>query len=177
MFCRGCLLLIFPITLLGCGDDTVFFDGFEEGATEWEVPGSMVITTISAYAGSHSQTFSEAAGGGDAFTAAFSVTPGRAYYLHVAHMSLGGRGYIGVDLITEDPVTVREQWLVGADSQALSQFDGASGVWKVYSQSYTIPDNVTRIRIKTEDTRRSDRRSPGVFFDCIEWSTNSEPSF
>ena len=176
MFCRGFLLFIFPLALLGCSGE-VFFEGFEEGASQWEVPGSMGITTISAYEGSHSQTFSEAAGGGDAFTSAFSVIPGRAYYLHVAHMSLGGRGFIGVDLITENPVTVREQWLIGADSQALSQFDGKPGVWKVYTQPFTIPDNVTRIRIKTEDTKGSDRKKPGVFFDVIECSTNSKPSF
>ncbi len=175
MFVRGFRLFIVPLALLGCGgDDTAFIESFEDGPSQWEVPGSMVITTINAHAGSHSQTFLEAVGGGDAFTSTFPVTPGRAYYLHVAHMSLGGAGFIGIDLITESPVTLRDQWLIGADAQALSRFDGEPGVWKVYSQPYTIPDNVTRIRIKTEDVR--DSESPGVLFDDIEWTTNSEPS-
>ena len=169
-------LITSSMAILSCSDDTAFFEDFEEGLTQWEVPGSMTITSLSAHTGSHSQTFSKAAGGGDAFTSAFAVTPGRDYYLHVAHMSLGGRGFIGVDLITANPVTVRDQWLIGADSQALSQFDSEPGVWKVYTQPYTVPDNVTLIRIKTEATRDSHHRKPGVFFDSIEWSTNPEPS-
>jgi len=165
------------MTGIGCGYNTVFREDFENGPDQWEVPGSMAITTISAFSGSHSQTFSQSGSRGDAFTSAFTVTPGRTYYLHVAYMSLGGRGFIGVDLITDDPVSLREEWLIGTDSQALSQFDAKPGIWKVYTQSYTIPDNVTRLRIKTEDHKVADPKRKGVFFDNIEWSTNPKPSF
>lgn len=173
----GLLLGMLLMTLIGCGNNTLFLEDFEKGTDQWEIPGSMVITTISAFSGSHCQTFSKSAGGGDAFTSTFSVTPGRTYYLHLACMSLGGSGFVGVDLITDDPVTLREQWLIGADSQALSQFDAKPGIWKVYTQSYTVPDNITRIRIKAEDSRVVDPKRKGVFFDNIEWSTNPKPSF
>ncbi len=61
----------------------LFFDDFENGPGQWEIPGQMDLTTAQAYACTHSQTFTDVARRGNAFTSIFPVTPGRTYYLHV----------------------------------------------------------------------------------------------
>jgi RHS repeat-associated protein len=163
----------------------VFSEDFENGPFQWEIPGSMVITSTTSASPSHSQTFGNVANGGDARTYLFSVTPGQTYYLHVAYMTLGGGGYIGLDL-----PPFGEQWLIGdgGDRTNLSQFDynifeqnaENLGVWKIYTQAYTISPDVNTIRIKTEDFQfglPNDPTNKGVFFDNIELSTSPTPSF
>jgi len=150
----------------------------------------MVLTKKYAFAGSYSQTFAQVSYRGDARTFIFPVTPGQTYYLHVAYMTLGGGGYIGIDQFDEFMESVGEQWLIGDGGykRTLKAFDynvfnknpADLGVWKVYTQPYTIPDNVYLIRIKTQDWDSGLPNNPlnrGVFFDNIEWSTSPNPSF
>ena len=184
------LFLAMGFTFSESVSQVLFFEDFENGSGQWPIPGSMAITTASAYAGSFSQTFTGLASGGDTRTFIFPVTPNQTYYLHVAYMTLGGGGYIGIDRFDASMQFVGEQWMIGDGGwpPTLGKFDynvfntdpSNLGIWKVYTQSYTIPGHVNFIRIKTEDWDGglpNDPLNHGVFFDNIEWSTNSIPSF
>jgi hypothetical protein len=104
-------------------------------------------------------------------------------------MTLGGGGYIGIDLFNQSMQRVGEQWLIGDGgyTATLKKFDynvfnrnrEDLRVWKMYTQSYTVPDQVYFIRIKTQnwDMGLSNDRNRGIFFDNIEWSTSPKPSF
>ncbi|GEM_PF-2914408 len=184
------ILLTIGFTFSESVSQVLFFEDFENGSGQWPIPGSMVITTASAYAGSFSQTFTGLASGGDTRAFIFSVTPGQTYYLHVAYMTLGGGGYIGIDRFNVSMQFVGEQWMIGDGGwpPTLGRFDynvfntdpANLGIWKVYTQAYTIPGHVNFIRIKTEDWDGGLPNDPlnyGVFFDNIEWSTDPTPSF
>lgn len=184
------IFMLLPVQgALAQSGEVLFFEDFEGGPGQWEIPGSMIITQEYAFEGSHSQTFAQVTHSGDAHTYPFAVVPGQTYYLHVAYMTLGGGGYIGIDLFNQSMQRVGEQWLIGDGGYAatLRKFDynvfrknrEDLGVWKVYTQSYTIPDQVYFIRIKTQnwDMGLPNDKNRGVFFDNIEWSTGPEPSF
>ncbi len=187
------IVLVFILTpvqeALAQPGEVLFFEDFERGARQWEIPGSMIFTQEYAFEGSYSQTFAQVTHGGDAYTFPFPVVPGQTYYLHVAYMTLGGGGYIGIDLFDRSLQKVGEQWLMGDGGYAatLKKFDynvsnknpENLGGWKVYTQSYTVPDQVYFIRIKTQDWDMGlpNDKNQGVFFDNIEWSTGPEPSF
>ena len=185
------IYLVLPIAVANhAWAEVLFYEDFESGPGQWPTPGSMVITSATAFAGACSQTFAEVAGGGDAHTSIFSVTPGESYYLHVAYMTMGGGGYIGINLFDASMAYLDEQWMIGdgAWEPNLGNFDynvdnaNPADVhsWKLYTQSYAMPDLVEFIRIKTEDYDGGLPNDPvnhGVYFDCIEWSTTPYPSF
>lgn len=173
----------------------LFFDDFENGPGQWDTLGHMDLTTAQAYACTHSQTFTDVARGGDARTSVFPVTPGRTYYLHVAYMTLGGGGYIGIDQFGASMEDLGVQWLFGDGASGCCDpshpllnvwdynfFDKNPdhlGVWKTYTQPYRIPDNVNYIRIKNEDWDAglpNDPHDHGVYFDNIEWSERPFPT-
>lgn len=156
------VLILTPVQgVLAQPGEVLFFEDFEGGSRQWEIPGSRVLTQEYAFEGSHSQTFARVTHGGDAHTYPFPVVPGQTYYLPVAYMTLGGGGYTGVDLFDRSLQKMGEQWLMGDGSYAatLKKFDynvfnknrEDPGVWKMYTQSYTIPDQVYFIRIKTQN--------------------------
>lgn len=168
----------------------LFFEDFENNLTQWTTIGSMAITNTNAYAGSYSQTFQSVQLGGDVRSNIFPVTPGQTYYLHVAYMTLGDGGYIGIDRFNNFQYYIDEQWLIGDggwpftlamfDYNVINMDQSKIGVWKVYSQPYTIPTDTYFIRIKTEDWGGGglpdDPMNNGVFFDNIEWSTSPIPA-
>jgi hypothetical protein len=181
---------------MSCGDHEhksrhdLFFEDFENSPTQWQSLGSMAITTTNVYAGLNSQTFTSTVLGGDARTIIFPVTPGKTYYLHVAYMTLGGGGYIGIDRFDSSQNYIDEQWLIGDggwpftfamfDYNVSNMDQSLLGVWKVYSQAYTTPSDTNFIRIKTEDWGGdgglpNDPINHGVFFDNIEWSISPKP--
>ncbi|MBI4404238.1 MAG: hypothetical protein HY537_08760 [Deltaproteobacteria bacterium] len=158
--------------------DVLFFDDFENGTSQWEMTKSMELSSFQPYSGSFSQTFTETVSAGDARTVWFAVEAGQTYYLHVAYMTLGGGGYVGID---QD--NAPEVWLMGDgpyttpivfDYNYFNLDPNLLGKWKVYTVAYTVPAGVHLIRIKTEDWEgglQSDPTVAGVFFDNIEWST------
>ncbi len=178
-----------------CDPRVLFFDDFESGPGEWQIPGSMVLTTAHAFSPNHSQTLTQLGSAGDAFSFLFPVTPGVTYYLHVAYMTLGDGGYIGVNQYDGSMSFLGEAWMIGADptvggvvAGGVSMWDYNSsranpaslGVWKEYTKAFPTPSNVAFLSIKDEDWSGSSlSRDPvnhGVFYDNIEWSTSPIPS-
>ena len=187
---EGTIILDIPLPPgegIGADNPILFFDDFENGLGQWEVIGSSVISNQQGFDDLSSQTFTRIVGGGDAFAQLFQVTPGQTNYLHVAYMTLGGHGFIGVLFFDEDRQDVEGgAWLIGgaASSGALSLFDYNEssnnsedlGQWKVYTQPYEIPEGAFFAQIRTEHFLGSDPINQGVFFDNIEWSSESTPS-
>ena len=139
VFVGALVLLLLSTASTFAQNQVLFFEDFESGDVQWPIPGSMNITTLSASAGSHSQTFTRVAAGGDARTFTFAVTPGTTYYLHVDYMTLGGGGYIGIDRFGASMQNLGVQWLLGDGGFAslgvfdfnISNQDPADlGVWK-----------------------------------------------
>lgn len=188
---EAAMTLLIRIALVGAlslsialNADVLFFDDFENGSAQWEMTKSMELSSFQPYSGSFSQTFTETANGGDARTVWFAVEAGQTYYLHVAYMTLGGGGYVGID---QD--NAPEVWLMGDgpyttpvvfDYNYFNLDPNLLGKWNVYTVAYTVPAGVHSVRIKTEDWEgglQSDPTVAGVFFDNLEWSTNQFPSY
>jgi hypothetical protein len=173
----------------------LFFDDFENGPGQWDTPGHMDLTTAQAYGCTHSQTFTDVAREGDARSATFAVTPGRTYYLHTAYMTQGGGGWIAVEQFGPAMEPRGLRWIIGDQGPQccnpaeppLAAWDynfydrnpAHLGVWKTYSQAYTIPENVAFIRLVIEDWEGglpNDSHDHGVFFDNVEWSERPFPT-
>ena len=163
--------------------DVLFYEDFEGDLSQWDIVGNSIITSAYGFNSTHSQTFTAVAAGGDARTIKLSDTPGETYYLHVAYMTLGGGGFIGIDLFNSSQAYLGEQWLIGDGGYGADLWSynvGAQnpsdlGVWEQYTRAYTPAANVAYIRIKTEDFSGGLPNNADVFFDNIEWSTSPTP--
>jgi RHS repeat-associated protein len=168
----------------------LFFDDFESGAGKWMDPGFMVIANVSAYPGSHSQTFGRVWGAGDARSIFIPVTPGQTYNLRGSYMTQGGGGFFGFENFDAQQQYVSHTWMFGDGSDGgiltttwpyyninntpVSEL----GRWRVYDHPYVIPAGIYYLRIITEDWSGglpNDPLNHGVFFDNIELSTYATP--
>jgi Tol biopolymer transport system component len=176
------------------GPDIAFFEDFEGDLSQWIEPYNSIITQDESYEESGSQTFEMTSGSGEttAHSVGFEVEGGTTYYFHVAYMTLGGGGLLGFDELASVDAVEREGasvWLFGdGGAGSLQPFpynvdrqdNDELSVWKVYSQEYTIPSGVRFIRVVTKDFQGGLPNDPigaGVFFDNIEVTTSSIPSF
>ena len=168
----------------------LFYDDFESGTGKWAIAGGMVLTTSSAYGGTHSQTFNRVTGGGDAHSILIPVTPGQVYYLHTAYRTLGGGGQIAAQYYDQSQqlVFIDPQIIIGDggypygttfDYSVLNTDPANLGVWKLYTQAITVAPGIYYVSINTEDWDLglpNDPSGKGVFFDNIELSTSATPS-
>jgi formylglycine-generating enzyme required for sulfatase activity len=173
--------------------EIVFFEDFESGLTQWMTPENSVISRDYAYEAASSQTFLSVAQGSDAaHSLGFEVQEGQTYFVHVAYMTLGGGGYLGLEELSTIDADSREEhltWVFGDGGTASLQLFKYSvqtsdpneiGLWRVYSQAYTIPAGVRFVRLITEEWNQglpNDPENAGVFFDNIEVSVNPIPSY
>ncbi len=175
-------------TITAAPRQVLFFDDFESGPGQWMDPGSMVLSTTSAFSGTHSQTFGRVGGAGDARSTFIPVNPGQTYNLRGAYMTLGGGGFFGVENFNASYQYQWHTWLFGDGSDgAYNTWPYYSinntppselGRWRLYDQAYIVPAGIYFLRIITEDWSGGLPNDPinhGVFFDNIELSTYATP--
>lgn len=162
--------------------EVLFSEYFESGLGQWIPFNGLTVTADRPFEGSFCGKFEFPTTGSFADrTQKFAVVPGGRYVLDVAYRTDGGGGYIGIDKFDAAMTPLGEQWLIGDgdDPSNLSTWDcnvancpgSAVGIWKVYSQEFTIPAGVQFIDIKIEDFAGGLPNGPGICFDNIKWST------
>ena len=84
--------------------------------SQWPQPGYAVLTTTTAFSGVSCMTFTQQTGGGDAYSNSFAVVPNTTYYMHAAYMTLGGGGYLGIEMFDASMTFLSEEWMFGDGS-------------------------------------------------------------
>jgi len=172
----------------GAWADVLWFDSFEDDQGRWSVRGSSVITVNEAMDGAKSLTFRAVTGDGDATSHPIKVTRGQKLYVHVAYMTRGGGGYLGLEELDAQRKTLSSRWIIGdggcctKDTWAYSvdnPDDALLGVWEVRTLSFVVPDTTHWVRFLLEDWTGGlpdDPEKRPVFFDAIELSTSATPA-